>query len=233
MKACLLIHGFTGSPFEIEPLAEALRQQGYIVETPVLAGHGHDEDLQDVYWTDWIQSAEDALREMIERYETVYLIGFSMGALISAYLSTKYPVKKLVLLSPAIYCINYKQLFCTMSEAIKKKFAGDKIEGLASELKKYLQKATNTPIRSVIHFRQLAEQLTPSFAYVTAPTLIIQGHKDVIVEPSSATKAYETIQSVDKKLVFLDLSPHIVCHGEESELVNQHVIEFLASGSSA
>ena len=222
MKACLLIHGFTGSPFEIEPLAEALRQQGYVVVAPVLAGHGVDEDLLDVCWTDWIRSAENALKPMLGKYEEIHIVGFSMGTLIAAYLSTQYPITKLVLLSPAIYFINYRQLFENMSIAIKNKFQGS----ISEEFKRYMQKATNTPLRSVIDFRRLAKHLTPYLEQITVPTLILQGKKDVLVEPDSAERAYDVIQSQDKKLIFLENSQHIMCHGEESELVNQYVIDF-------
>lgn len=223
MKACLIIHGFTGSPYEIEPLTEALRKQGYVVETPFLAGHGLDEDLQDVCWTDWIRSAEEALKPMIGKYEELHVIGFSMGSLIAAYLTTKYPVNKLILLSPAIYYINYNQLFENMAAAIKKKFAGS----VSDDFKRYVAKATNTPLRSVIDFRRLTQQLTPYLQKITVPTLILQGKKDILVEPESADHAYNEIQSDNKKLLFLENSPHIMCHGDESELVNQYVLEFL------
>ena len=222
MKACLLIHGFTGSPFEIKPLAEALSQQGYVVETPVLAGHGMDEDLLDVCWTDWIRSAENALKPMLGKYEEINVVGFSMGTLIAAYLSTQYPVTKLVLLSPAIYFINYRQLFENMSVAIKNKFEGS----ISEELKFYMQKATNTPLRSVIDFRRLTKHLTPYVEQITVPTLILHGKMDALVEADSAQQAYEVIKSEDKKLIFLEKSQHIMCHGEESGLINQYVIDF-------
>ncbi|WP_176719876.1 alpha/beta hydrolase [Desulfuribacillus alkaliarsenatis] len=223
MKACLLIHGFTGSPYEIEPLAEALRQEGYAVEMPILAGHGHDEDLQDVCWTDWISSAEQALKPMVGKYEEINIVGFSMGSLIATYLSTQYPVARLVLLSPAIYYINYRQLFENMSVAIKKRFK----DSLSDEFKQYVAKATNTPLRSVIDFRRLTQQLSPYLEQVSVPTLILQGKKDMLVEPDSARHAYEAIKSPDKKLLFLENSPHIMCRGEEHELVNEYVIDFL------
>ena len=223
LKACLLIHGFTGSPYEIEPLTKALQAQGYAVEVPVLAGHGCDEDLQDVCWTDWIASAENALQTMVGKYEEIYVIGFSMGSLIAAYLSTKYPVAKLVLLSPAIFYINYRQLFSNMSEAIKKKF----IDSISQEFRVYIEKATNTPLRSVVDFRRLSQQLTPFLSKIEIPTLILQGKKDVVVKPESGEHVFQEIKSPYKKLIFLDQSPHIMCHGEESKAVNRYVIEFL------
>ena len=36
---CLLIHGFGGSPEEMDPLAEYLRNEGITTLSPVLKGH--------------------------------------------------------------------------------------------------------------------------------------------------------------------------------------------------
>ena len=36
----LLVHGFTGSPISLRPLAELLSQRGFAIELPLLPGHG-------------------------------------------------------------------------------------------------------------------------------------------------------------------------------------------------
>ena len=50
----LLVHGFTGSPASMKPWAQALADQGYAVEVPLLPGHGTRwQDLNQVSWTEW------------------------------------------------------------------------------------------------------------------------------------------------------------------------------------
>ena len=39
-RGVLCLHGITGTPFEVRPLAEALGRRGCTVEAPMLAGHG-------------------------------------------------------------------------------------------------------------------------------------------------------------------------------------------------
>jgi alpha-beta hydrolase superfamily lysophospholipase len=42
----LVLHGFTGNPVSVRPLAEALAEAGFAVEMPRLPGHGtHVEDM--------------------------------------------------------------------------------------------------------------------------------------------------------------------------------------------
>ncbi len=44
----LLVHGFTGSPHSMRPLAQHFMELGYAVEMPLLTGHGtHWKDLRD------------------------------------------------------------------------------------------------------------------------------------------------------------------------------------------
>src|SRR5688572_7729976 len=57
-RAALCLHGFTGTPFEVRPLAEALAAQGYTTLAPVLAGHGGTvDDLAGTTHADWLASA--------------------------------------------------------------------------------------------------------------------------------------------------------------------------------
>ena len=51
----LLVHGFTGSPASMKPWAQALADEGYAVEVPLLPGHGTRwQDLNKVTWADWM-----------------------------------------------------------------------------------------------------------------------------------------------------------------------------------
>jgi len=82
------VHGFSGTPGELRPLAERLARHGYSVEAPLLAGHGGSQDeLAAVTWRDWVSSAQQALDALRTRCETVVLIGFSMGGAITLYLA--------------------------------------------------------------------------------------------------------------------------------------------------
>ena len=64
----LVLHGFTGSPNSIRPLADALADAGYAVELPLLPGHGTtEEDLAEVGWDEWLDTAETALDDLSAR----------------------------------------------------------------------------------------------------------------------------------------------------------------------
>ena len=77
---CLLIHGFTGAPTEMQPLGEFLANQGYTVLGPRLAGHGTQiEDMNRMNWGDWSNSVLDAWHLLKPLTTEIFLIGLSMG----------------------------------------------------------------------------------------------------------------------------------------------------------
>src|SRR5699024_4306319 len=111
MVGCLIIHGYTGGPYEVDPLANYIEKQtNWDVVVPTLPGHGEKLNLADITHQDWIKSAEEQLIRLLKHYPENYLIGFSMGGMIAAYLAAKYDVEKLVLLAPAGKYLSMKHL---------------------------------------------------------------------------------------------------------------------------
>lgn len=81
-RGVLCLHGITGTPFEIRPLAEAMGRAGRTVSAPMLAGHGGSlGDLAATSWLDWLKSAEKAMDELQARTggAPIAICGFSMG----------------------------------------------------------------------------------------------------------------------------------------------------------
>ena len=119
------MHGFTGEPTEVEPLACYLRERtDWSISVPVLPGHGEGADLGSVAYTDWVECAEQAVHDMVACCDEVYVVGFSMGGILACRTASVYPVKKLVLLSAAAKYINGKQLVRDIGGLVKDSFRG-------------------------------------------------------------------------------------------------------------
>jgi carboxylesterase len=102
--ACLLLHGFTGSPWDVRPLGEALAARGLYVRAIQLPGHcATPDDLLCVGHQDWARAAVHALLSLRD-YRHVFVAGLSMGALLSLKLAADYPerVQGLALVAPAV-----------------------------------------------------------------------------------------------------------------------------------
>lgn len=98
--ACLLVHGYAGSPFDLEHFAPPLRELGCDVDLPTLPGHNSSiAEFRNTFFSDWLGHIEQRLRLLLEKRGKVFLIGFSMGAGICLSLAAKYPVAGAVAMS--------------------------------------------------------------------------------------------------------------------------------------
>ncbi len=226
MIGCLLIHGFTGAPYEVEPLADHLRKTtDWKVEVPTLPGHGEDEEWDGVIHSDWIDTAENAFLKLYNECETVYVVGFSMGGMIAGYIASKYPVDRLVLLSASALYINLKQMAADVFEMGKDAVRGNLID---NELfNRYKKKTGSTPLKAAFEFQKLVRELRPKLANISAPVLIIQGESDGLIPDETASFIYDEVSSKEKHLYYLPDSKHILLHGTDKKEIIQLADSFL------
>ena len=98
--ACLLIHGFTGTPKEMRWMAEYLHQQGFTCLGVRLAGHASNpEDMIRSRYADWIASVEDGYHLLRGVAENIFLVGLSMGGVLSLLMSTRLEVSGVIAMS--------------------------------------------------------------------------------------------------------------------------------------
>ncbi|SDH21507.1 Esterase/lipase [Alteribacillus persepolensis] len=222
---CLCLHGFTGSPWELEPLAERLRKKyRWLVYTPVLPGHNENENLKEVSYKTWIYKADLAARELFLHCDQVYVIGFSMGGMLASYIAARYPVAKVVLLGAAAQYIGAGQLMKDMAEMLE--------SGIKGQMKKHpwypiFYEKVHTPLHAVREFQKAVKAVTPFLKDVTVPVFIGQGVQDGLVPRRSAQFLYEKMTMPVKKLYFYEQSKHFLCHGANSEQVMEDVENFL------
>jgi carboxylesterase len=85
----LLLHGFTGSPISLRPLAELLSRRGFAIEVPLLPGHGtRPRDLLPTRYADWRGEALASLNRLRARTQKVIAVGLSMGGTLVLDLAT-------------------------------------------------------------------------------------------------------------------------------------------------
>jgi carboxylesterase len=227
-KQCVLVHGFTGGPYEVAPLAEVLGREGFEIEVPILSGHGKGRsEMLRANREDWINSVEESCSKLFTgpKDETGLrvLIGFSMGSLITAQLANAYSVDKLVMISPPLFYPNPKRLIL---DGLRLIFGTD--QGAKKYFKQYSAKFRNTPIRSTWEFRKLVEECSKCLPEINIPTLILQGELDQVVKPHSAMKVYEQIGSKDKEIHYFKQSRHLLVLDEEQEQVIDCIKRFVS-----
>ena len=167
-KAVLIIHGFMGETSKMEYLSNYIELNTNI-DSYTFTLHGHDKPyLKDVKYEEWIETSLNTINELKKKYNTIYIIGHSMGGVIGSYLASKHKeVKKLVLVAPAFIYSNIESLGdvkTILQYYIKNK---DLYEDV-------IHKITHTSIKSVLEFQKLVKEHYNIVKEIKCSTLIVQ-----------------------------------------------------------
>ena len=213
-KGCLLFHGFTGGPYEMQPLADVLEEDGYRTMVPVLSGHDEElTGLKHVCHTDWLKDADRYAEQALRECEVLDVVGFSMGGLLAAYVANRYRIRRLVLIGAAIIYISPARFVQAFRDMVRERDF------------RYFEKAGKTPARALWQFVKLVRKLRPEFSKITVPTLIVQGEADQVVHPASARWIYQRVKG-PKELLIVPGARHLVCLEPNAWMVFRAVHEF-------
>lgn len=222
----LFIHGFTGGAYEVQPLVTFVRNQtDWVVEVPTLPGHGLRLDLENATAESWLMEAEQAIQRLQRKVDKLIVVGFSMGGLIAMYLTLRYPVDKLVLLSAAAKYISPRIMLndfqSMLTESIKRTYE----PSLFARLFKY--KLKNTPLRATFEFLRIVKAVQPYYGQIKIPVCIVQGAQDQIVPFSAAVHLFKEIGSTQKMLITSPFARHHVCYSDDCKDWFQKVYQFM------
>jgi carboxylesterase len=224
----LVLHGFTGSPQSMRPLAEAFAAAGFAVELPLLPGHGTSvEDMVETGWSDWSGAAEAAYSDLAARCERVVVAGLSMGAALALWLATRHPeIAGLVLVNPAMGTPADDVMRAPLVELLN---SGERLmPGLANDVADpdvtelaYDQ----TPIAALVSLLDGIEELYPRLSEIACPVLLMIAPQDHVVPPG-AREAIEATVGGPIEHVPLERSFHVATIDYDRELIEQRALEF-------
>lgn len=224
-NAILCLHGFTATTVEVRKMAQFLTENGYTTYGPLLPGHGTTiSEANKATWRDWVKVAEDSYLFLKEEYENVFVLGESMGGLLSLYLCSKYPeIRGAMLFAPAIKINNliFTKLLWPFAEYKSKNYTGDDDMPW--------QGYDVIPLKAAANVYDLQRQVKKGIQKVNSPVIIFQGKKDGTIDPMSSVYVLEHIGSTDKQLVWLEESSHVILLDQQLEDVEILCQQFISS----
>jgi carboxylesterase len=227
--SCLLLHGLGGGPYELDPLIAALEAAGVRVSAPVLPGHeGPGPVMPASCWRDWAAAAESAFDELAARSKPVVVVGFSTGATLALYLSSRRRVASLVLLAPFL-TIRYTSRIPVRPATVLRQLArvipnlprrGPAVRDLEMRRRAAASDRFRTfSIPATLSALELIEVVKPLVPGISTPALIIQGELDTVVDPAGAVWLHQHLASSEKIIVNLPRTDHLVALDRERERV--------------
>jgi len=207
----LVLHGFTGSPVSMRPLAEALAVGGFAVEMPRLPGHGTAvEDMIETGWDDWLTEAERSLTAIQARVPQgkVVVVGLSMGGALTLALAEGHPELAGIVLINAPVAVPDE-----LAASIEEMLAGgmevmDSIGGDIADPDADEASYGETPLRPLLTMIMAGQDVRAGLPEIKVPTLIITSRQDHVVNPEdSDVLAAEISGPVER--IWLEKSFHV------------------------
>jgi carboxylesterase len=231
--AVLLLHGLTGSTFELVPVARRLHEAGMRCLAPLMAGHGGPpKELAGVPWAEWVGKARRDLARL-EGARRTFVVGCSMGALAACALAHERPdrVDGLALLAPALELQPMGRLGALLGRApILREVAFPKRSGSDvsdAEMRRRNPCMDAVPVSAVRELERLEAHVDRVLPLIRAPAIVVQGEKDHTVTPAGARRLAARIGSGPAPLVLLPRSWHLVGIDVERDRCAESVAEFL------
>jgi carboxylesterase len=222
---CLLIHGFTGTLYEMRGLGERLAAAGYTVLGVRLAHHGAEAaDMNRSRWHDWYLSALDGWHLLNDCCQRVIPIGLSMGGLTALLLAAREAVAGVVTMSVPVTALGDRRQGAARFVWPVKPFIGKPAEETAAPI---VPCYDVYPVRAVGQLTGYLAQVDQALPAITAPALLIHARGDQSAPPENLDYIYGRIGSVQKERLWLERGGHVVTEDLDKEVVYERVCSFV------
>jgi len=238
LQSVLLIHGFAGSPVDLEPLSRSLRNEGIAHESIVLPGHGTTpEDLRYARMQDWLTASFSAYDSLQRLYGKVSVVGFSMGGALALFLASGRDVHKLVLISPyfkvkgAWYYFGSPEAWARRINRLipfVRKFKPGQINDPAG-LRRY-SAYSRLPMKPIAELAELGRIAATKAQQVRCETMWIHSRGDFVADFEFSRKTFDSVPVRGKHMVEYERSNHVILYDYDSDDAIRRILHFLRGG---
>jgi carboxylesterase len=236
--SALLVHGLTGTPYEMRYLGERLAARGVRVRGVKLAGHaGWPEELGAVGYDNWYESVVNGLEDLRQYREPIAVIGLSMGAVLSARLAADQgeSVAGVAMLAPAFFLptstrVALRGLRGVLGSLVDRIYlhnpgTSDIHDAAARSIH---PNCRLMPLSAPMKLLDLSALVRPMLSRITQPALVMHARRDhTCPMRKNVDYVMKHLGSPEKRAVELEESYHIITVDSEKERVVDEVGEFV------
>jgi carboxylesterase len=224
----VVLHGFTGSPQSMRPLAQSLARAGFSVELPLLPGHGTSvEDMVPTRWSDWSSVAEATYNELAGRSDRVFVAGLSMGGSLAIWLAERHPdIAGIVVVNPLVDppASSFRDMLSGMVEE-----GGVSAPAIGSDIA--MQSVAESaygasPLEPMLSMFEAVDEIAARLGELRCPVLLLSSRTDHVVPPESgdllAARAGGPVERV-----WLERSFHVATLDHDAPEIEARAIDFV------
>jgi len=227
--AALCLHGLTGTPYEVRPVAEELARRGLRARGPALPGHNATpEELAGVRHDEWLEAVRDEAAKLRAEHERVFAVGLSLGGLLSLALAAEGEVDAVVSVGAPL------QLSAPIRwlVPIAKRWVAFAPKKVGSDIRDEAARARHPshpvmPLASVHELIRLQDRVVRSLASIRVPILVAHGAHDATASPEDALRILAAVGSAESEHLVLENSAHVVPVDFDGERLAEAVADFL------
>jgi carboxylesterase len=236
--SALLIHGLTGTPYEMRYLGERLAAAGIRVNGVRLAGHAAEpEELGEATHSNWYESVVEGFERIRAYGDPNIVIGLSMGAVLATRLAVdqREAVSGLVMLAPAFHLPFWTRVALRAVRpvgAIGRRIYFHKPGG--SDIHDAAARQVHPgnrlmPLSAALNLMELSDYVRPVLHEVIQPTLLIHSRRDHTC-PFEANVEFvmSRLGAAEKRAVALEESYHVITVDSEKDRVVRETLDFVA-----
>ncbi len=227
-RGVLVLHGFTGNPQSMRPQAEALADEGYTVELPLLPGHGTAiEDMIPTRWSDYAAAAEAAYEALAARCDAVAVVALSMGGTLACRLAEHHAeIVGMVLVNPFVDppADSFREVLQGILDS-----GTEVAPGVGSDIA--MEGSTElaylgSPIAAALSMFAGIDEVAAHLEDITCPVLLLSSRQDHVV-PSSSGDVLVARVSGPIERVWLERSYHVATLDYDADLVVARTVDFV------
>ncbi len=222
----LVLHGFTGNPSSMRPLAEAFAAAGFAVELPRLPGHGTTvDDMLTTSFADWSAEVDAAYQRLAARCDRVVVAGLSMGGTLTLWTAVQHPeVAAIVCVNPAAKpdddMRSFIQGLVDAGETVMPGIGSDVADPEVTE-----SAYDQVPLAPLLSMIDAVDALQPGLAEATCPLLLCTSPQDHVVPPANSDHL-AAVWGGPVERVVLEHSYHVATIDLDRELIAQRAVAF-------
>jgi len=215
------------------------------------------DELKKVTWQEIYESCVKDLKRLKGEFQKVYVGGLSVGALLAVRLAHQFPheVEGIIALAPTLFYdgwalhqgkvllnIIWRIPFVRKHMLVRETSPhGLKDEHLRESVAKFYRSAQKKtfddkvasfgspffPIACLYQHQLFVKVVKRELSGITAPIIILHAREDDMTSLKNAEYLYAKIGSLDKKLIILEDSYHMIVIDKEKDTVANEVVAFL------
>jgi len=229
----VLVHGFTGTPYEVRYLGEQLARAGYTVRAPLLPGHGTSlDDLDRMTWRDWTEAVERAVDAMRVRCGRVAVVGQSLGGLLALHVAShRRDVTCVASLAAPLWLEGFSAKVAAWTTTgplrgrvrVLPKLGGSDVRDRRARADNPCYPAIPTrALAQLLAFMRIADEALPQ---ISQPVLVLHAEQDHTAPVACAARIAERAHAARVRI--LPESYHLIAADVERDIVAAEVIDFL------